>query len=74
MQTKVTKRGKTSIPAAIRRGHQIHAGARLAWIDEGQTIFVVPVPSDPITTLEGSAKGEQLAVRLLAERRMDALY
>ena len=74
MQTMVTKRGQTVIPAAIRRRHHILDGARLVWIDDGQTIRVVPVPADPIAALEGSAKGEQLVVRLLAERRMDALY
>ena len=74
MQTMVTKRGQTFIPAAIRRRHHILDGARLVWIDDGQTIRVVPVPADPIAALEGSAKGEQLVARLLAERRMDALY
>ncbi len=74
MQTMVTKRGQTVIPAAIRRRHHILDGARLVWIDDGQTIRVVPVPADPIAALEGSAKGEQLVARLLAERRMDALY
>ena len=74
MQTMVTKRGQTVIPAAIRRRHHILDGAKLVWIDDGQTIRVVPVPADPIAALEGSAKGEELVVRLLAERRMDALY
>ena len=74
MQTMVTKRGQTVIPAAIRRRHHILDGAKLVWIDDGQTIRVVPVPADPIAALEGSAKGEQLVARLLAERRMDALY
>ena len=74
MQTMVTKRGQTVIPAAIRRRHHILDGAKLVWIDDGQTIRVVPVPADPIAALEGSAKGEELVMRLLAERRMDALY
>ena len=74
MQTMVTKRGQTVIPAAIRRRHHILDGARLVWIDDGQTIRVVPVPADPIAALAGSAKGAQLVARLLAERRRDALY
>ena len=74
MQMMVTKRGQTVIPAAIRRRHHILDGAKLVWIDDLQTIRVVPVPADPIAALKGSAKGEQLVVRLLAERRMDALY
>ena len=74
MQTMVTKRGQTVIPAAIRRRHHIRDGARLVWIDDGQTIRVVPVPADPIAALEGSAKGEQLVALLLEERRKDSQH
>ena len=36
METAVTKKGQTTIPAAIRKRYQIRAGARLVWIDEGE--------------------------------------
>jgi AbrB family looped-hinge helix DNA binding protein len=71
MQTAVTKRGQTVIPAAIRHRHGIHEGDRLAWIDDGETIRVVPVPADPVAALEGSGTGEELVERLLAERSRD---
>lgn len=73
-QTAVTKRGQTVIPAAIRHRHRIREGDRLAWIDDGETIRVVPVPADAVAALEGSGAGEDLVAQLLAERRRDTQH
>ena len=72
MQTAVTKRGQTVIPAAIRKRHQIGGGARLVWLDDGETIRIVPTPADPIASLRGRGQGEKLTERLLKERRADS--
>ncbi len=69
METSVTKRGQTVIPALIRKRYRIQEGDRLAWLDDGETIHVVPVPSNPIQALRGSGRGEQLVERLLTSRR-----
>jgi AbrB family looped-hinge helix DNA binding protein len=71
METSVTKRGQTSIPAAIRRRHGIREGDRLVWLDEGETIRVVPMPPDPLSSLRGAGRGEGLGQRLLEERKRD---
>jgi AbrB family looped-hinge helix DNA binding protein len=71
MDTTVTKRGQTVVPAAIRRRHQINAGDRLAWVDDGTTIRVVPLAADPIKALRGAAKGGKLTKRLLETRARD---
>jgi AbrB family looped-hinge helix DNA binding protein len=71
MNTAVTKRGQTVIPAAIRKRYQIQAGDRLVWLDDGATIRVVPVPADPVRALRGCGRGEGLVERLLATRRED---
>jgi AbrB family looped-hinge helix DNA binding protein len=71
MQTAVTKRGQTVIPAAIRKRYHIQEGDQLVWLDDGQTIRVVPIPADPIRALRGSGQGERLVERLLAARRED---
>jgi AbrB family looped-hinge helix DNA binding protein len=71
METLVTKKGQTHIPAAIRKRHQIQEGDRLVWLDDGETIRVVPVPEDPVKALRGSGRGEKLLERLLASRRED---
>jgi bifunctional DNA-binding transcriptional regulator/antitoxin component of YhaV-PrlF toxin-antitoxin module len=36
MQTTVTTRGQTVVPAKIRKDHQIGPHAQLEWIDEGR--------------------------------------
>lgn len=71
MDSLVSKRWQTVIPAAIRRRHNIREGDRLEWIDDGTTIRVVPIPPNPIQALYGRAKGEQLSERLLAARAAD---
>ena len=69
--TAVTRRGQTVIPAAIRHRHGIEEGDRVVWLDDGSTIRVIPLPSDPIATLRGAGKGEALNQELLAERKRD---
>jgi bifunctional DNA-binding transcriptional regulator/antitoxin component of YhaV-PrlF toxin-antitoxin module len=71
MKSTVTQRGQTVVPAAIRRKYGIKKGVVLQWIDTGETIKVVPVPSDVVGTLRGVAKGEGLRRKLLEERRGD---
>jgi AbrB family looped-hinge helix DNA binding protein len=71
MKTTVTKRAQTVVPAAIRQRYKIQEGTTLAWIDDGQTIQVIPLPADPIRALRGRAKGERLVERLLQERRKE---
>jgi AbrB family looped-hinge helix DNA binding protein len=71
METSVTKKGQTNIPAAIRKRHHIKEGDRLVWLDDGEVIRVVPVPADPISALQGSGKGAKLLGRLLQSRHED---
>ena len=68
MQTAVTKRGQTVIPAPIRKRYRIQPGDNLVWLDDGQTIKVIPVPADSIRALRGCGRGEGLVERLLATR------
>ncbi|RRR70701.1 MAG: AbrB/MazE/SpoVT family DNA-binding domain-containing protein [Candidatus Viridilinea halotolerans] len=71
MQTAVTKRGQTVIPAPIRKRYHINEGDSLIWIDDGETIRVIPVAQDPIRALRGSGRGEPLRAHLLANRKED---
>ena len=71
MQTAVTKRWQTVIPAAIRKRYQIDQGVQLVWLDDGETIRVVPVTDDPIKSLRGRGRGTRITDRLLAERKKD---
>jgi len=69
MKTTVTERGQTVVPATIRRNYRIEPHSRLEWIDDGQTIRVIPIPEDPIRAARGSSHG--LSQRLLEERKRE---
>ncbi len=68
VETKVSRRGQTVIPALIRMRHGIEEGDRLVWLDDGKSIRVVPAPADVIAALRGRARGEALLEQLLASR------
>jgi len=71
MRTTVSQRGQTVIPAELRRRYGITEGAEVEWVDTGNGMRVVPVPSDPVAVLRGRGKGERLLDTLLEERRRD---
>lgn len=71
MQTSVTKRGQTVIPAAIRKRHGIQEGDRIEWLDDGRSVKVVPAPVDLLRALRGRGRGEGLGERLLESRQED---
>ncbi|MCL4506103.1 MAG: AbrB/MazE/SpoVT family DNA-binding domain-containing protein [Chloroflexi bacterium] len=71
METKITKRWQTVVPADIRERYQIKEGDTLVWLDDGQMIRVVPVPADALRALRGRGKGEGLTRKLLESRRKD---
>ncbi len=71
MKTTLTKRGQMVVPAEIRRRYNMQRGAKLTWLDDGETIRVVVVHPDIVKALRGTGKGYLLTRRLLAERITD---
>jgi bifunctional DNA-binding transcriptional regulator/antitoxin component of YhaV-PrlF toxin-antitoxin module len=71
MESAVTRRGQTVVPAKLRKRYHIVQGDRLVWLDEGGVIRVVPVPANPLNSLRGSIKGAGLLEALLESRRKD---
>jgi bifunctional DNA-binding transcriptional regulator/antitoxin component of YhaV-PrlF toxin-antitoxin module len=69
MRTTLTGQGRTVMPAQIRRDHHIRTPIQLEWIDDGETIRVVPIPPDSIRAAKGSSEG--LYRRLMQERRRE---
>ncbi|UCD86131.1 MAG: AbrB/MazE/SpoVT family DNA-binding domain-containing protein [Deltaproteobacteria bacterium] len=67
MQTTISERGQTSIPAEIRKELNLKAKTKLAWMVDGDLIIVMPIPDDPIKAFRGKSKG--LTEALLKSRR-----
>lgn len=70
MQSTITSRGQTVIPASIRQQFNLSPADRLEWIIENNTIRVIPVQADPIAAFRGQGRGGGVE-RLLAERQQD---
>ncbi len=71
LQTLITKRGQTVVPAPIRKKYGIREGDRLVWLDDGESIKVIPIPADVIRALRGRGRGEKLVDALLKARQED---
>ncbi len=69
MRTTLTEQGRTRVPAQIRKDYQLRTPMQLEWIDDGETIRVVPVSPDPIRAAKGRTKG--LYQRLMKERKWE---
>ena len=70
MQSTITSRGQTVVPAAIRNQFGLGPADRLEWVLDEGGIRVVPVRANPIDAFRGQGKGGATA-RLLASRRQD---
>jgi len=68
MQSTITARGQTVIPAKIRHRFNLSPADKLEWIVEGNLIRIVPVQADSIAAFRGMGKA---AARLLADRQQD---
>ncbi len=70
MQSTITARGQTVVPAAIRHQFHLSPADRLEWLSDNGSIRVVPVRANPIDAFRGQGKGGATA-RLLADRKQD---
>lgn len=68
METTLSARGRTAIPARIRKRFKLKARQKLVWAEDGRVIYVLPVENDPIAAFRGSAR-KGLTRSLLADRR-----
>jgi len=68
MESTVTVRGQTAIPAAIRKKYNIKPKSKIEWIDDGHTITIMPIPEDPIKALKGRFKDANLLQALVKSR------
>ena len=69
MESTMTERGQTAVPAALRRKYGLKPHMKLVWVDTGAGIRIVPVPKDPIKALRGMFRSLHLTDSLLKDRR-----
>ena len=69
MESTITERGQTAIPAALRRKYGLKAHMKLVWVDTGGGIRVVPVSNDVVKSFRGVFRGLGLTESLLKDRR-----
>jgi len=70
MQSTISERGQTAVPAEIRRKLHLKSGDKLEWVLEGDDkVMVIPAPDDPIMAFRGRLKGSTSA--LLRERKKE---
>lgn len=72
MESTVTERGQTAIPAVLRKKYGLKPHMKLMWVDTGGGIRVVPVSSDPVKHFRGMFKGLGLTESLLKDRREES--
>ncbi len=71
MNSTISSRGQTAVPAEIRRRFHLEPQSKLEWIAEGEMIIVVPIPKDPITAFRGSLKGRYSGEEFMKDRKAD---
>jgi len=71
MVTTMTRRGQTVVPAEIRQRFHIQSNAKLEWMTDGDSIRVIPLPSDPIRGARGIARGTGLMRALMETRKQE---
>jgi AbrB family looped-hinge helix DNA binding protein len=68
----VSAKGWVVIPKALRDKHGLEPGQRVAFVDDVDSVTLVPIPNDPVTALRGMlCGGPALTEELLADRERD---
>lgn len=57
MESTLTIRGQTVVPAEIRKRFNLTPALKLQWLVTDEGILVKPVAADPIAAFRGSGKG-----------------
>lgn len=73
MKTTVSTRGQVSIPAELRKKYHIEPETELEWIEDGNTIRVIPLPKDPVEAFRGAGRGRYTSDKLAQDRKKERL-
>jgi AbrB family looped-hinge helix DNA binding protein len=68
----ISTKGWVVIPAGLRKKYNLYSGRRVALVDYGGILAIVPAMTDPVEEAAGILKGgPSLAGALLAERGLE---
>jgi len=73
MKTTVSTRGQVSIPAELRKKYNIEPETELEWMEDGNTIRIIPLPKDPVEAFRGAGKGRYTSDKLIRDRKKERL-
>lgn len=65
----VSVKGWIVIPAELRKKYHLEPGTKVAVVDYGGNLSLIPVPEDPIRTARGLFKGNKSLIKALLEDR-----
>lgn len=68
---RISDKGWVVIPQDLRQKYGLEAGTSVRFIDYGEVVAIVPVPSDPVRKGFGLFRGRSLTDRLLQERKQE---
>ena len=69
MTAKVSLRGQTVIPAALREKYNIRPNSRIEFLDVGGEIVLIPIPANGFKAARGLFKNKGLSLKDLQEYR-----
>ncbi len=71
----VSQKGWVVIPREIRDRYGMQPGTKVAIVEYGGVVSLVPLPEDPLAAMRGFLKGDRsLTQELLAERRRERAH
>jgi AbrB family looped-hinge helix DNA binding protein len=71
MTAKVSLRGQTVIPAALRQKYHILPNSRVEFLDVGGEIVLIPVPENGFKKARGFLKGTGITMKDLWDYRRE---
>ena len=69
MTSKVSLRGQTVIPAALREKYHIRPNSEVEFLDAGGEIILLPVPEKGFQKARGFLRGKGISLKDLKESR-----